>query len=76
VKPASRSLSHQRAEELRREALAEVRAIYRELENRPIERACARRTECCQFKLTGRTPMLTRGEAMVAAGASACAPSA
>ena len=49
------------------EALEEVRAIYGELENRPIERACMRRTECCQFKLTGRTPMLTRGEAMLAA---------
>ena len=49
------------------EALAEVRAVYRELEQRPIERTCVRRTECCQFKLTGRTPMLTRGEAMLAA---------
>jgi uncharacterized protein len=56
-------------EELRREALAEVRAVYRELEGRPVERACVRLTECCQFKLTGRTPMLTRGEAMVAAKA-------
>jgi Fe-S-cluster containining protein len=51
------------------EALAEVRAVYRELENRPVERACLRRTECCQFKLTGRTPMLTRGEALLAAKA-------
>jgi Fe-S-cluster containining protein len=48
-------------------ALAEVRAIYRELDARPIERACTRRTECCQFKLTGRTPQLTRGEALLAA---------
>ncbi len=32
-----------------------------------MERACLRRTECCQFKLTGRTPMLTRGEALLAA---------
>ena len=53
----------------RREALEEVRAIYRELENRPVERACACRTECCHFKLTGRTPQLTRGEAAVAARA-------
>ncbi len=53
----------------REEALAEVRAVYRELEARPVERACVRRTECCQFKLTGRTPMLTRGEAMLAAKA-------
>lgn len=27
------------------------------------------RTECCQFKLTGKTPYLTRGEALVAARA-------
>ncbi|MCE0497122.1 MAG: YkgJ family cysteine cluster protein [Methylacidiphilales bacterium] len=53
----------------REEALTEVRAIYRELENRPVERACLRRTECCQFKLTGRTPQLTRGEAALAARA-------
>jgi Fe-S-cluster containining protein len=53
----------------REEALEEVRAIYRELANRPVERACLRRTECCQFKLTGRTPQLTRGEAAVAARA-------
>ena len=26
-----------------------------------------RRTECCQFRLTGRTPLLTRSEALVAA---------
>jgi uncharacterized protein len=58
-----------REEELRREAIEEVRAVYRELENRPVERSCLRRTECCQFKLTGRTPQLTRGEAIVAARA-------
>ena len=57
------------AETLRREALDEVRAVYREVENRPVERACIRRTECCQFKLTGRTPMLTKGEAVLAAKA-------
>ena len=49
------------------ESLQEVRAVYRELEQRPVERACTMRTECCQFKLTGRTPMLTRGEALLAA---------
>jgi hypothetical protein len=50
-----------------RDAIAEVRAIYAELANRPVERACTRSTGCCQFKLTGRTPQLTRGEALVAA---------
>jgi Fe-S-cluster containining protein len=57
------------SEVLCREALQEVRAVYRELESRPIERACTRLTECCQFKLTGRTPQLTKGEAMLAARA-------
>jgi Fe-S-cluster containining protein len=46
--------------------LDEVRAIYRELDSRPVERFCERRTECCQFKLTGQTPQLTKGEALVA----------
>jgi Fe-S-cluster containining protein len=50
-------------------AVAEVRAIYREVDARPIERNCMRRRECCQFRLTGRTPYLTRGEAFTAAKA-------
>lgn len=50
-------------------ALAEVRAVYAELAERPIERACSLRTECCHFKITGRTPQLTRGEARLAARA-------
>ena len=49
--------------------LEEVHAVYRDLDSRPVERACLRRTECCQFKLTGRTPYLTRAEAMVLARA-------
>jgi len=47
----------------------EVRAIYAELEKRPVERDCRLRTECCRFKLTGLVPHLTRGEALVAARA-------
>src|SRR5437870_2258402 len=50
-------------------ALAEVRQVYVDLAQRPIERSCLRRTECCHFKLTGRTPYLTKGEAVVAAKA-------
>ena len=50
-------------------AVAEVAAIYEEVAHRPVERDCIRRTECCQFKLTGRTPFLTRGEALLAARA-------
>ncbi|MGC9941087.1 MAG: YkgJ family cysteine cluster protein, partial [Verrucomicrobiota bacterium] len=34
---------------------------------RPLERICVARTECCQFQLTGLTPYLTKGEALVAA---------
>ena len=46
-----------------------VKAIYQELAARPIERTCITRTECCRFRLTGRTPFLTKGEALVAAKA-------
>ena len=50
-------------------ALAEVRAVYAELAERPVERACTRLAECCHFKLTGLTPFLTKGEALCAAKA-------
>ena len=50
-------------------ALAEVGQVYVDLAQRPIERNCVRKTECCHFKLTGRTPYLTKGEAIVAAKA-------
>ena len=52
-----------------RSALAEVRQVYADLAQRPIERNCVRRTECCHFQLTGRTPYLTKGEAIVVARA-------
>ena len=50
-------------------AFQEVRNIYAELAARPIDRDCVRLRECCHFKLTGRTPYLTKGEALVAAKA-------
>ena len=50
-------------------AVEMVKTIYRELAERPIERSCIQRTECCRFRLTGRTPFLTKGEALVAAKA-------
>lgn len=50
-------------------ALTEVRLIYADLAKRPIERNCVRVKECCHFKLTGRTPYLTKGEALLAAAA-------
>jgi Fe-S-cluster containining protein len=51
------------------DSLDEVRGVYADLEARPVERACMLRTGCCQFKLTGKTPLLTKGEALVAARA-------
>jgi Fe-S-cluster containining protein len=50
-------------------AFGEVRAVYVELAERPLERNCQARTQCCQFRLTGLTPHLTKGEALVAAKA-------
>jgi Fe-S-cluster containining protein len=50
-------------------ALDEVRQVYADLAARPIDRNCVRLKECCHFKLTGRTPYLTTGEAFVAAKA-------
>jgi uncharacterized protein len=44
-----------------------VRAIYGELAGRPAERDCRSLAQCCHFRLTGRTPLLTRGEALLAA---------
>jgi Fe-S-cluster containining protein len=51
------------------DGIATVRAIYADVDARPVERACLRRTECCQFHVTGRTPHLTKGEALTAARA-------
>jgi uncharacterized protein len=50
-------------------ALDEVRQVYADLAARPIDRNCVRLKECCHFKLTGRTPYLTKGEALLAAKA-------
>ena len=50
-------------------AVSQVREIYAEWERRPLERHCVEIAACCRFKLTGRTPYLTRGEALVAARA-------
>ena len=50
-------------------AADEVRNVYVDLARQPIERNCLRKTECCHFKLTGRTPYLTKGEALISAKA-------
>jgi hypothetical protein len=49
----------------------EIRAIYAEVDQlvAAARRDCQSRTTCCQFLLTGKTPMLTVGEALVAARA-------
>ena len=54
---------------LQKTALDEVRRVYADLAMRPVDRNCVRLKECCHFKLTGRTPYLTKGEAVVAAKA-------
>jgi len=64
-RPSSQKPSPYAAEE--KKSLSAVREIYAEL--RPVDRACALRTECCRFRLTGKIPHLTRGEALVAARA-------
>ncbi len=42
----------------------EIQAIYAEIEHRPLPRDCQLRTGCCHFRQTGKTPLLTRGEAL------------
>ena len=46
---------------------AELRAVYADLEARPLARSCELRTGCCHFRQTGKTPLLTRIEALFAA---------
>lgn len=50
-------------------AAAAVRTIYAELASRPHRRHCTGLATCCRFRLTGKTPYLTAGEALVAAAA-------
>lgn len=51
-----------------RQVVASVLNIYeRHIESRPLPRQCEARTECCRFRLTGKTPMVTKGEAITAA---------
>jgi len=47
----------------------QVREIYAEWQQRPIQRNCTGLADCCRFRLAGHTPYLTRGEALVAAKA-------
>lgn len=49
------------------ERAEEVREVYRDLARRPLVRSCIGRGDCCRFRMTGRTPFLTKGEALVAA---------
>lgn len=52
-----------------KEHVRAVRAVYEKLAARRVERQCTSLAQCCQFKLTGLTPYLTKGEAVVAAKA-------
>ena len=45
----------------------ELRAVYQDLDARPLARSCELRTTCCHFRVTGRTPSVTRIEALYAA---------
>ncbi len=47
--------------------LDELRMIYAEIEQRPLPRQCELRTGCCHFRQTGKTPIVTRIEALLAA---------
>jgi Fe-S-cluster containining protein len=49
--------------------MPQVREIYQELAARPLQGNCIGRSTCCRFQLTGKTPYLTRGEALLAAHA-------
>lgn len=51
------------------EVARHIREIYAEWQRRPLDRNCTGLADCCRFKQTGRTPYLTRGEALVAARA-------
>lgn len=53
----------------RKQAAAEVRNIYARLATRPVTRNCTFLTGCCQFRISGKVPYLTKGEAIVAAQA-------
>lgn len=55
--------------EFRATALEKVGATYADLAARPIQRNCTLLAECCNFKLTGSTPYVTKGEALFAAKA-------
>lgn len=47
--------------------MTEVRAVYDMLADRPLQRDCQGRAACCHFRQTGKTPQLTRGEALMLA---------
>ncbi len=52
-----------------KEIILETQGIYEDLGKLRVTRNCVGRAECCHFKLTGRTPYLTAGEAITAAKA-------
>jgi uncharacterized protein len=48
-------------------ALTALRQVYTDLEQRPVQRNCQLSGGCCHFRQTGRSPLVTRVEALYAA---------
>lgn len=46
---------------------SEIAALYEQWEKAPLKRNCTGLSECCRFAHTGKTPYLTKGEALYAA---------
>ena len=51
------------------QALEQVHAIYKAWDATSLPRNCTGIAQCCHFSLTGKTPYITRGEALLAAKA-------
>lgn len=43
---------------------AEIEAVYAEIERRALPRDCQMSSGCCQFRKTGKVPLLTMAEAL------------
>jgi uncharacterized protein len=48
-------------------AITALQEVYQALEQRPVQRDCQLRGDCCHFRLTGKTPLVTQVEALFAA---------
>jgi Fe-S-cluster containining protein len=48
------------------QAITALQEVYQALEQRPPQRDCRLRSECCHFRLTGKTPLVTQVETLYA----------